>query len=178
MGLEGGGRFDGIERRLSREDTYGRGIEPRGVNRAEDVPEREGSWLSGLGVNAETLERIRQYPAHQESSTEYLIYQLLLSKLIEGGAEWDPLKKQRVRNLIGSLRVVGLPSMTPEEQEMLREHAGAGFFASAETDINPDTIEDVKAIWSTFGLRKPDVKSLLSPVADTAQIFFPQKTSN
>lgn len=156
MGIEGGGRFS-FDRRRSPEDPFGRGIEARGDHGIEDAAERENHWLAEMGVTPETLERIREYPAYKGSSTEYLVYMLLLGKLVEGGAEWDPQRKTRVRNLVGVLRAVGFPNMTEQEQGSLRELSQATAFdmKSLQYDVTPDIVSDVRWIWGTFGLQVP-----------------------
>lgn len=156
MGIEGGGRFS-FDRRRPSEDPFERGIEARGNPSPEDSAERENYWLAEMGVTTETLERIREYPAHEGSSTEYLVYMLLLGKLVEQGAEWDPQRKTRVRNLVGVLRAVGFTNMTEQEQISLRELSQATTFNMRELqyDVTPDTVSDVRWIWRTFGLQIP-----------------------
>lgn len=157
MGIEGGGHFESFDRRRSPDDPYRRGIEARGNSRPEDSAERENYWLAEMGVTPETLERIRQYPAHEGSSTEYLVYMLLLGKLVEQGAEWDPQRKTHVRNLVGVLRAVGFPNMTEQEQTSLRELSQATTFdmKSLQYDVTPDIVSDIRWIWGTFELQVP-----------------------
>jgi len=157
MGIEGGGGFESFDRRRSPENRYRRGIEARGNHSPEAAAERENYWLADMGVTPETLERMREFPAHKGSSTEYLVYMLLLGKLVEQGAEWDPQRRTRVRNLVGVLRAYGFPNMTEQEQGSLIELSQATTFdmRSLEYEVTPDTVPDVQWIWGTFGLQVP-----------------------
>lgn len=156
MGIEGGGRFESLDRKHPG-DSRRRVIEARGDHSPEDAAERKNYWLAGMGVTPETLEQIRQYPAHKESSTEYLVYMLLLGKLVEEGTEWDSQRKARVRNLVGVLRAVAFSNMTEWEQSSLRELSKATTFNMRELqyDVTPDIVSDVRWIWKTLGLQVP-----------------------
>jgi len=136
-------------------DIYRRGSEAsRG---SESSPEMEAHWLPGMGVSPEVIDGIREYPAYEGASKEYLIYMLLLGKLVEEGAEWDPLTKTKVRNLVGVLRLVGFPNMTDREQSGLLEVSQAVGMENIQYEINNDVVSDVKWIWKAFGLRTPKV---------------------
>lgn len=177
MSEKGGGRFESFDWRRSSEDPFGRGSGLRGDRAVEDSAERENYWLAGIGVTPETLERIREYPANAENSTEYLLYTLLYSKLIEEGGDWDPSKKTRVRNLLGILRVVGYPNMTEEDQTMLVESASGGHMVASRYEITPDAVSDVRWIWGTFGLQRPTEGmgvEILGQPSSTPQILPPQ----
>lgn len=140
-----------------REDPFGRGIEARGDQRIEDAVERERDWLSDLGITPETLRRVRKYPALEGSTSEYLIYMLLLGALVEQGGEWDARRKIRVRNLIGIIRRVGYPSMTEREQGSLNELSQSPVLniTIAQSEITPSTLKDVELVWRNFGLKIP-----------------------
>lgn len=159
MGIEGGGRFESFERRQPPDDPYDKGMEAHGGDRGlEGTAERETYWLATeMGITPEKLERIRQHPAHKESSTEHLIYMLLLGKLVEEGAEWDSQRKARVRNLVGVLRAVAFPNMTEQEQASLIELSQATTvnMRGLQYDVTPDIVSDVRWVWDTFGLKVP-----------------------
>jgi hypothetical protein len=148
---------DSWEEKSNPEDPYGRGIEPRGNHGAEDDAERENSyWLSGF-VSQEQLERIREYPAHKDSSSEWLIYQTLLGRLVETGPELNPTVRARLRNLVSGMRVVMFPNLQPHEQQSLIEWSQATTFdvSKIEIHIDLDLREDLGWIWNTFGLDTP-----------------------
>lgn len=162
MGIEGGGRFEGnypVERPRSPEDPYGRGIEAVGAYGIEGRVEKEpSSWLMGI-LNPENIERIHELPAYRERSVESIILEALGAALIEKGAEWDPLRKARVRNLLGFLRLLLYPGMTPKEQESIRDlltKATTVDFSAQTYEITPEIKEDIKWLWGAFSLQIPD----------------------
>ncbi|MDO8658626.1 MAG: hypothetical protein Q7K55_07820 [Candidatus Levybacteria bacterium] len=155
MGTESGGSSESLEIRRSPENPFERGIEVRGDRNVEDAAERENYWLAEMGITPEGIERLKQYPANADVSTEYLIYDLLYAKLIEKGAEWSSPKKTRVRNLLGMMRVVGYPNMTEEDKTTLIESACVGNMTTLQYEITQDAVSDVRWIWRTFGLQVP-----------------------
>lgn len=110
---------------------------------------------------------------YEGTSTEFIIYELVYAKLIEQSGEWTAAQKQRVRNLLGSMRLAGLPNMHDREQAMINVHAVRGFFSKTEYEINPTTVADVRSVWSTFGLARPSVTGLPAPTAEAISGFFP-----
>ena len=155
MGIEGGGRVESFDRRRSPEDPFGRGIKARDDYSPDETDENENYWLGQMGIIPETINGLRQYPANTDSSTEYLIYDFLYAKLVEGGAEWGAPKKARVRNLLGVMRLVGYPNMTETDQATLVESAHVANMDTLQYEITPDAVSDVRWIWRTFGLQVP-----------------------
>lgn len=145
-----GGRFFG---ELPGGEAASRGaVEPR----TDRSPDREGAWLEGLGITVETIERYQRMPLYEGASTEYVIWQALLARLVEGGAGMSPQAQQRLRNLTGIFGIVAFPNMTASErgfrEDLAREsEIGPGLVY----EVTPDVGADLRTLWNRFGLRVP-----------------------
>lgn len=161
MGIEGGrGSTNwGWELEQAREEREA----ARGY-RVENAAEAENrSWIADI-IDPAKLERLRQHPALAEHSDEWIIMEALLGKLVEGGAEMDPLQKARLGNLVGVLRALFYPNMNQREQEFMHDLVTKSTvdFSKLEFQVTSETREDVRYIWRTFGLEVPPTRSGLT----------------
>lgn len=167
MSIEGGGRY-------SAEDPYLKGIEVCGDHRIEDDQERENSsWLSTF-VSPEMIDRAREYPAHEKSSTEWLIYQRLLGVLVETGPELDPVIRKRLRNLVGVFRMAMFSNLNPWEQDSVMQWSKATTFdtSALEYTINQEAVEDIQWTWRTFELQVPTPEQQHALFGESADPLF------
>lgn len=162
MGIEGGGRFE----MLRRHSSEGR-FEPDETRRHERRAEYGDSWIAGI-IDPEKLARIREYPAAESHSVEWLIMQSLLGKLVESGPEMDPHLRARLRNLVATFRVLTLPNLNLQEQDFMRGFVPAVDWSSLRTEVTPETIEDIHWVWGTFGLRVPSRTQMQDALGDGA----------
>jgi len=147
------------------ENHFGRGIEVRGNLGREDKTERGNtSWLSEF-INPAKLEKYRQYPALEGHTSEWIIMDALLARLVEGGPEMDSTVKTRLRNLVGILRMTFYPNMNQREQEFIRDLVAKTTtvdFSALQYEVTPEIREDVQWIWETFDLEVPSMQQVPS----------------
>lgn len=145
MGAEGGGGFEGrVRGRIAIGASPERGLE-------------ETSWISGI-INPEKLKRYREYPALEGHSTEWIIMEALLARLVEQGPDMDPEVRARLRNLVGILRAAFYPNMDQREQEIVHDlitRTTSVDFSSLQYEVTPEASEDIRWFWRTFGLQVP-----------------------
>lgn len=166
--MERGGRWEmsSFDRRRNPEDPWGRGIEATRYG-IEGAAEREGSWIAGI-INPAKLERIRRMPAYEGKSTDGIIMEALLATLIEKSQEWDRHLRARLRNLVVAFRILSYPNLTDAERETVNEIASYGHFRSVSCEVNPELVEDIRWVWSTFDLQVPRFRSELPQAAEEA----------
>jgi len=133
-----------------------------GANRrALETPIERESWIAGI-IDPERLDHIRQYPAYEGHTPEWVIMDVLLAKLVEHGAEMNPMAKQRLRSLVAALRIMIIPNLNPQEQEFMKELGAATTidWSKIEVEVTPELTEDIRWVWKTLGLRIPQAQPL------------------
>lgn len=130
--------------------------------RSESRDNYTESWLSDI-INPDKIARIKEYPAYEGHTTEWIIMEALLARLVEAGPEMSSYARGRLRNLVAGLRILIFENQNPQEKEFMIELSKATTvdFASLEVQVNEDLVEDVGWIWTTFGLKKPKSASSL-----------------
>ena len=160
MGVEGGPSFgEGLEA-FPRKDVERPGDR---TPEAVDTPD----FLAGIGITPEHIDGLMQTPLYEGASVEYVIWQTMLGRIVEGGAEMDPHTLQRLRNLTGVFGMVAFTNMHGREQEFrvdLVRQSGIG--PGLVYEVTPEVDSDIRAIWGTFGLRVPQGAPSLSTHID------------
>jgi hypothetical protein len=157
MAIEGGG-------------TYNYQEIPR--RRHERRWEQESSWIAGI-INPGKLEILKAYPVSEGHSTEWIIMQELLGKLVVSGPEMDPHIRTRLENLVAVFRALMIPNLTEGEQKLYKELASATTtgWSSLQTEVTQDTIGDVQELWHTFNLKVPSRNQMRSTMGDAGEIM-------
>lgn len=132
------------------------------VNRwALEAPIESESWLAGI-IDPEKFDHIRQYPAYEGHTPEWVIMDILLAKLIEQGAEMSSIARQRLRSLTAAFRMMVVPNLNSREQKFMKELGAATTvdWSKIEVEVTPELTEDIQWVWKTFELRVPQRQPL------------------
>lgn len=163
MGIEGGG-FEGnypVRRAEITPRVYPVGeIEASGRGAEHSLATEPTFGLPDV-LSGDRFGRIRNYPAYQESSAEWVILEILGAQLVEQGGDMDPAKRAHLSNLVAVLRGMFYPNMTEEEQAFTQDlytNTTTVNFSTMQHEITPEVQKDVRWIWRNFGLRIPDVE--------------------
>ena len=154
MGIEGGGRSSEYPEMPRRTSEGGfESYERRRLEERAGQPER---WISEI-ISPEKLKRIREHPAYEGHTTEWIIMEALLAKLVEQGPEMDLATRAQLRNLVSTFRALMIPNLNSTEQDFMRDLARSTTvnWTSLRIEVTPDTVEDIRWIWRTFGLQVP-----------------------
>jgi hypothetical protein len=119
----------------------------------EAVREEE-NWLAGI-IDPEKIDLIRQYPAYEGHTTEWIIMDALQARIVEHGSEMNPIARQRLRSLVAAFRIMMIPNLNLQEQEFMRRLGAATTidWSKIQVKVTPELTEDIQWLWETFRLK-------------------------